>query len=93
MNYKPLGTRIFVREIQDVEEKTAGGVILLAGVGEPVGSLGRAEVCAVNDHFKGDYRVGDTIGFSAYRGEPIKLDDEDYLILRESDVIAVFPKD
>ncbi|PIS02341.1 MAG: co-chaperone GroES [Chlamydiae bacterium CG10_big_fil_rev_8_21_14_0_10_42_34] len=89
---KPLGNRIVVKR---QEAKTTKGGILLPETAQEKPRQG--EVIAVgtgrvDDHGKNhplDVKVGDDILFSSYSGTEYKLDDIDYLILSEEDVLAV----
>jgi chaperonin GroES len=89
----PLGDRIVLRR-SEAEGKTAGGIVLPDTAKD---KPQRGEVIAVGDgHVKKDgtrvpltVREGDKVIFSSYAGEEISLGDEEYLLLRESDVLAV----
>ena len=92
MNLKPLGDRLIV-EVLEEEESTASGIVLPDTAKE---KPQRGRVLAVgpgsrDDHGKFvpmDLAEGDEIVFSKYGGTEIKVGTEDYLILRESDVLA-----
>jgi chaperonin GroES len=93
MNLKPLGDRLIVLPL-DEEQTTSAGIVL------PDTALERPQrgsVIAVGpgersketgEYIPMDVAEGDTVVFSKYGGTEIKLDGEDYLILRESDVLA-----
>jgi chaperonin GroES len=93
MNLKPLGDRIVVRVIEELE-RTKGGIVLPDTAKE---KPQEAEVLAVGPggrNEKGDrvpmeVKVADRVIFAKYSGTEFKQDDEEYLILRESDVLAV----
>jgi chaperonin GroES len=93
MKLKPLGDRLIVRAIEE-EEKTASGLVLPDTAKE---KPQKGEVIAVGDgrfDEDGDKRIpldvsqGDTVLYSKYGGTEIKVDGEDLLVLRESDVLA-----
>ena len=93
MNLKPLGDRVIVRAIEE-EETTASGIVLPETAKE---KPQRGEVIAVGDgkyDEDGEKRIpldvaqGDTVLYSKYGGTEIKVDGEDLLVLRESDVLA-----
>ncbi|UUY04341.1 co-chaperone GroES [Svornostia abyssi] len=90
---KPIGDRLIVRAI-DEEETTASGILLPDTAKE---KPQKGEVIAVGDgrfDEDGDKRIpldvskGDTVLYSKYGGTEIKVDGEDLLVLRESDVLA-----
>jgi chaperonin GroES len=92
MNLQPLGDRIIV-EVLDEEETTVSGIVLPDTAKE---KPQRGRVLAVGpgprdedgEYVKMDLEEGDEIIFSKYGGTEIKVGTEDYLILRESDVLA-----
>ncbi len=91
MNLTPLGDRIIVEVIEE-EQTTASGIVLPDSAKE---KPQRAKVIAVGkgryedgDLIPIDVEVGDTVIFSKYGGTEVKVDGGEYLILRESDVLA-----
>ena len=92
MNLKPLGDRLIVRAIEE-EETTASGIVLPETAKE---KPQRGEVIAVGDGARDDdgeripldVSTGDTVLYSKYGGTEVKVDGEDLLVLRESDVLA-----
>ena len=92
MNLKPLGDRLIV-EVLDEEETTVSGIVLPDTAKE---KPQRGRVLAVGpgsrdedgEYIKMDLAEGDEIIFSKYGGTEIKIGGDDYLILRESDVLA-----
>jgi chaperonin GroES len=92
MNLQPLGDRLIV-EILEEEETTASGIVLPDTAKE---KPQRGRVLAVGPgprdedgkYVKMDLEEGDEIVFSKYGGTEIRIGAEDYLILRESDVLA-----
>jgi chaperonin GroES len=92
MDLQPLGDRLIV-EILEEEEQTVSGIVLPDTAKE---KPQRGRVLAVGpgprdedgEHIKMDVEVGDEIIFSKYGGTEIKVDGDDVLILRESDVLA-----
>jgi len=91
MKLKPLGDRLIVRAL-DEEETTASGIVLPDTAKE---KPQKGEVLAVGDGpiEDGERRpldvvAGDTVLYSKYGGTEVKVDGEDLLVLRESDVLA-----
>ena len=92
MDLQPLGDRLIV-ELLDVEETTVGGIVLPDTAQEKpqrgtVLAVGPGNLNDNGERVTPDVAAGDTIVFSKYGGTEIKVDNEDYLILRESDVLA-----
>ena len=93
MKLKPLGDRLIIRAL-DEEETTASGLVLPDTAKE---KPQKGEVIAVGDGAwdeDGEKRIpldvseGDTVLYSKYGGTEVKVDGEDLLVLRESDVLA-----
>ena len=93
MNLKPLGDRLLVKPIEQ-EEKTASGIILPETAKE---KPQEGEVLAVGpgsrkedgERIAMDVAVGNRVLYAKYAGTEIKMDGTKYLILRESDVLAI----
>ena len=93
MNFRPLHDRVLVRRIE-AEEKTAGGIIIpdsakdkpSEGEVVSVGSGARAENGTITPM---DLKAGDKILFGKWSGTEVKVDGEDLLIMKESDVLGV----
>ena len=92
MNIKPLFDRVVIKMVE-AEETTKSGIIL-AGTAKEKPQV--AEVLAVGpggvvdgQEVKMELKVGDKVLISKYAGTEIKLDDEEYTILRQSDVLAI----
>lgn len=88
MNIKPLADRVLIKPAP-AEEKTAGGIIIPDTAKEkPL----QGEVLAVGNGIKDEEMVlkaGDTVLYGKYSGTEVELDGEKYLIMRQSDVLAV----
>lgn len=93
---RPLHDRVIVRRIEQ-DEKTAGGIIIPDTAKEkPI----QGEVVAVGPGARDDagktiamdVKVGDTVLFGKWAGTEVKLDGEEVLVLKESDIIGVIEK-
>ena len=88
MKVKPLADRVLVKPAP-VEEKTAGGIIIPDTAKEkPL----KGEVVAVGQGTKDEEMVvkeGDKVLYGKYAGTEIEIDDEEYLIMRQSDILAI----
>ena len=93
MNIRPLQDRVLVKRLEQ-EEQVRGGIIIPDTAKE---KPQQAEVIAVgpgkvNDEGKRspvDVKQGDKILIGKYSGSEIRIDDEDYVILREDEILAV----
>ena len=88
VNVKPLGDRVLV-EPQEAEVKTSSGIIIPDSAQE---KPQQGKVVAVGSGTKDvemEVKVGDTVLYGKYSGTEIKVEDNDYLIMRQSDILAV----
>jgi chaperonin GroES len=93
MNLRPLQDRIIVKRVEE-ETKTAGGLFIPETAKE---KPQRGEIVAVGNGKKTedgkvlplDVKVGDLVLFGKYAGTEVKVDGEDYLMMREDDILAV----
>ncbi|QHQ35892.1 co-chaperone GroES [Algicella marina] len=93
MKFTPLHDRVLVRRIEG-EEKTAGGLIIPDSAKE---KPAEGEIIAVGagardedgDRISMDVNVGDRILFGKWSGTEIKIDGEDLLIMKESDILGI----
>ena len=88
MNIKPLADRVLIKPAA-AEEKTLGGIIIPDSAKEkPL----KGEIVAVGNGTKDEemvVKVGDTVLYGKYAGTEIELEGEKYLIMRQSDVLAI----
>ena len=91
MNIKPLGNRVVIK-VLEAEEKTQSGIVLPGSAKE---KPQMAEVLAIgagilNDEKKKDeIKVGDKVIFSKYAETEVKMDNNEYTILKLEDILAV----
>ncbi|MCM2677003.1 co-chaperone GroES [Alkalicoccobacillus plakortidis] len=90
---KPLGDRIVLEQIES-EETTASGIVLPGSAQEKpqegkIVAVGAGRVTDNGERVALELKEGDSVIFSKYAGTEVKYDGKDYLILRESDVLAV----
>lgn len=96
MHFRPLHDRVVVRRI-DADEKTAGGIIIPDTAKEkPMeGEVVAAGPGARNEHGQlvpMDLKAGDRILFGKWSGTEVKIDGQELLIMKESDVTGVLDK-
>ena len=90
--YQPFGDRVLVKPTER-EEVTSSGIVLPGTAQErpqegQVIAVGPGRVTDDGTRIELDVKIGDTVVYSKYAGTEIKEDGEDYLILRESDLLA-----
>ena len=93
MNVRPLHDRIIVQRLEEGEQKIGGIIIPDSAKEKPQqGKVIAAGIGKVKDdgtRQQPDVKTGDLILFGKYSGQEIKLDGEEYLIMREDDVLGV----
>ena len=93
MNVRPLHDRLIVRRLEEGEQKIGGIIIPDTAKEKPqqgeVIAAGNGKVKDDGKRIALDVKPGDTILFGKYSGQEIKLDGEDFLIMREDEVLAV----
>ena len=93
MNVRPLHDRLIIRRIEEGEQKVGGIIIPDSAKEKPqqgeVIAAGNGKSKDDGKRVPLDVKAGDTILFGKYSGQEIKLDGQDYLIMREDEVLAV----
>ena len=89
---RPLDDRV-VLKVLDAEEKTAGGILLPDSAQEKpqrgkVTAVGEGKLTKDGKRLMIDVKKGDVVLFGKYAGSDVKVDGEDYKILRESEILA-----
>ena len=90
---KPLGARALVKPL-DAEETSSGGIILPEAAQErpregTIVAVGPGAINDAGDCIAMSVAVGDIVIYSSYGGTELKIEDEDYLLVNENDIIAV----
>lgn len=93
LKIRPLHDRLVVRRLSE-EEKTAGGIIIPDSAKEKpqegeVIAVGQGKLLDNGKFQTPDVKPGEKILFSKYSGTEVKLDGEEYLVVREDDVLGV----
>jgi chaperonin GroES len=97
MNLKPLGDRVVVKPLEE-EERTKGGIVLPDVAKEKpqhgeVLAVGPGALTEDGRRLPMDVQVGDRVLFAKYAGTEVKIGDEEYLILRQSDILAIVERE
>ncbi|GBE15263.1 MAG TPA: co-chaperone GroES [Proteobacteria bacterium] len=96
MKIRPLQDRILVKRLEETL-KTKGGIIIPDTAKEKpmegkVVAVGKGKVMEDGSQRALDVKVGEKILFGKYAGTDVKIDEEDYLIMREDDILGVIVK-
>jgi chaperonin GroES len=97
MKLRPLHDRVLVKRIEEEEEETRGGIVVPDTAKEKpqegeVIAVGDGKVLESGETLKMAVKKGDRVLFGKYSGTEVKLDDEEYLIMREDDVLGILQK-
>ena len=90
---QPMGERVVVKRVES-EETTAGGIVLPDSAREKpargtVVAVGSGRLLDDGSRSPSQLKEGDLVLFSSYAGENVEVDDVEYLLMREDDVLAV----
>ena len=93
MKFRPLHDRVLVRRLEE-DERSSGGIIIPDTAKEKpmqgtIIAVGPGKLSDENERIAPDVAVGQTVLYGKYSGTEVSVDGEDYLILRESDILAI----
>jgi chaperonin GroES len=93
MKIKPLSDRVVIKPAP-ADEKVQGGIIIPDTAKEKpqkgeIVAVGPGKASETGEIIKMSVKVGDTVLYGKYSGTEVTIDNEDYLIVRESDILAV----
>ena len=93
MQLRPLGDRVLVKP-EKAEQKTATGLYISSGAQEKpqrgeVIAVGAGKLDDKGERIPVDVKVGDVVIYGKYGGNEVKIDGEEYLLMRDSDIYAV----
>lgn len=96
MKIRPLADKVLVQRLE-AESKTAGGIVLPDSAKEKpqrgkIVSVGKGKVLDDGTLQKMQVKKGDVVLFTSYAGTDVKIDGKEYLIMNESDIMAVIEK-
>ena len=94
VNIRPLHDRVLIKRLESDEEQVRGGIIIPDTAKEKpqeakVVAVGPGKIQDSGERQAMDVKAGDRILVGKYSGSDIKIDDEDYVILREDEILAV----
>ena len=96
MKIRPLGDKVLVERLE-AESKTAGGIVLPDTAKEKpqrgkVVNVGAGKMLENGTRKEVQVKKGDTVLFTSYAGNEVKVDGEEFLLMREEDILAVVRK-
>jgi len=93
MNLRPLSDRVIVKRLEE-ETKSAGGIVLMGSAAEKstrgeIVAVGNGRVLDNGDKKALEVKVGETVLFGQYIEKTEKIEDQEYLIMREDNIVAI----
>ncbi len=94
MGIKPLHDRVLIKRLEDAGEEIRGGIVIPDTAKEKpqegeVVAVGEGKVLEGGETVKMSVKEGDRILFGKYSGTEVKIDDEEYLIMREDEILGI----
>lgn len=86
MNIKPLDDRVLVEQLEE-EEKV--GSIIIPDTAKEKPRMAKVIAVGTDEELQEHVKAGDTILYSKYSGDEIKIDDKEYLIVQRGDILAI----
>jgi chaperonin GroES len=93
----PLRDKVVVKRLEEVEEKTPGGIIIpdtakeKPQIGEVV-AVGKGKILQDGKVIPPEVKVGDRVLFAKYAGTEVKIEGEEYLIMPEDEILGIIEK-
>jgi chaperonin GroES len=84
---KPLDDRVLVEQV--VEEESKVGSIIIPDTAKEKPRMAKVVAVGTDEDLKEHVKVGNTIIYSKYSGDEIKIDDKEYLIVQRGDILAI----
>ncbi len=96
MNIRPLHDRVVIKRLEE-EQKTSGGIVIPDTAAEKpqkgeVVAVGNGKILDNGETRALDVKVGDKVLFGKFSGNEVKIDDQELLVMREEDILAVLEK-
>lgn len=94
MNLRPLGDRVVIKVMEVEEEKTQSGIVLPEQAKEKpqegeVVAVGSGKTLDDGSKVEPEVKTGDKVVYSKFAGNEVEVDGEEYLIMRQDDILAV----
>jgi chaperonin GroES len=94
MNIRPLSDRVLVKRLEEAEKTSPGGIIIPESAKEKpqegeIMAVGPGKMQENGTVLPMNVKAGDRVLFGKYAGTEVKIDNEDYLIMREDDILGV----
>jgi len=97
MPVKPLGDRVLVKRLEETEEKTSGGIYIPDTAKEKpqrgkVFAVGPGRLTEDGKRLPMDVKEGDEVLFGKYSGSDVKIDGDEYMIIKEDEIYGIITR-
>jgi len=89
VNIQPLDDRVLIEKAQEENEQKVGSIIIPDTATKEKPTMGKVVAVGTDEDLKENIKKGDTIIYSKYAGDEIKVDDKEYMIIQRSDILAI----
>ena len=89
MNIQPLDDRVLIEKSEEENEQKVGSIIIPDTATKEKPTMGKVVAVGTDEDLKENVKKGDTIIYSKYAGDEIKMDDKEYMIIQRSDILAI----
>ena len=89
MNIQPLDDRVLIEKEQEDGEQKVGSIIIPDTAAKEKPTTGKVVAVGTDEDLKENVKVGDTIIYSKYAGDEIKIEENEYMIIQRSDILAI----
>ena len=89
MNIQPLDDRVLIEKAQNDSEQKVGSIIIPDTATKEKPTMGKVVAVGTDEELKENVKKGDTIIYSKYAGDEIKVEDKEYMIIQRADILAI----
>jgi chaperonin GroES len=89
VNLKPIKDRVVIEMIEEMENKTKGGIIIPETSSKEKPQMGKVVAVGNDEDLKKEIKAGDKVIYAKYSGTEVTLDEKKYLIVKFEDILAV----
>jgi len=86
---QPLDDRVLIEKAEDDSEQKVGNIIIPDTASKEKPTTGKVVAVGTDDDLKKNIKIGDTIIYSKYAGDEIKVEGKEYMIIQRSDILAI----
>ncbi len=89
MNIQPLDDRVLIEKSEESGEQKVGSIIIPDTASKEKPTMGKVVAVGTDEDLQENIKVNDTIIYSKYAGDEIKVDGTEYMIIQRSDILAI----